>query len=145
MRKYIVASHGNLASGLLSAAQMIIGDLQGISCFDLYDYHSPLEIYEEIDSIVRSNIQNEILILTDLLGGSINNQLLSLCEFGNVQIISGVNLGILLEVYLASDSESVKELAHRAIDMGKKNIQLFNSKIIKDAIIMDGEKEEVLW
>lgn len=40
-----------------------------MKCFDLCDYHSPLEIYEEIRTIVRDYKKDEVLILTDLLGG----------------------------------------------------------------------------
>lgn len=145
MRKFIVASHGNLASGLVSAAQMIIGNVSGMKCFDLCDYHSPLEIYEEIRTIVRDYKKDEVLILTDLLGGSINNQLLDLCEFNHVHVIAGVNLGILLEVYLASENEPCEEVAYRAITMGRENIQLFNRKIVQDTIIKEHEKEETLW
>lgn len=145
MRKFIVASHGNLASGLLSAAQMIIGNIRGVTCYDLLDYHSPLEIYEAIRTVVRNTEDEEILILTDLLGGSINNQLLDLCEYQHVHVIAGVNLGILLEVYLASESEPCEELACRAITLGRENMQLFNREIIRDAIIRDCEKEEALW
>ena len=77
-KKIILASHGRFASGMLSAAKMIIGELEGVDCFDLEDYESPYEIYKNIEQAMKKENDATFLILTDLLGGSVNNQLLEL-------------------------------------------------------------------
>ena len=54
-KKIILASHGRFASGMLSAAKMIIGELKGVDSFDLEDYESPYEIYKNIEENLKNS------------------------------------------------------------------------------------------
>ena len=64
-KKIILASHGRFASGMLSAAKMIIGELEGVDSFDLEDYESPYEIYKNIEQAMKKENDATFLILTD--------------------------------------------------------------------------------
>ena len=46
MQNLILASHGSLAEGMLSAANMIVGDIEGVDAYGLDTYHSPQDIYQ---------------------------------------------------------------------------------------------------
>ena len=143
-KKIILASHGRFASGMLSAAKMIIGELEGVDSFDLEDYESPYEIYENIEQAMKKENEATFLILTDLLGGSVDNQLLELCANKNVYVIAGANLGILLELYLADDNKEIRKIVEDSVKASKQNIRFFGYPI-SDYVDHKELKEASLW
>lgn len=143
-KKIILASHGRFASGMLSAAKMIIGELEGVDSFDLEDYESPYEIYKNIELVMKKENNATFLILTDLLGGSVNNQLLELCANKNVYVIAGANLGILLELYLADDNKEIRKIIEDSVKASKQNIRFFGYPI-SDYVDHKELKEVNLW
>lgn len=129
---------------MLSAAKMIIGELEGVDSFDLEDYESPYEIYKNIEQAMKKENDATFLILTDLLGGSVNNQLLELCANKNVYIIAGANLGILLELYLADDNKEIREIIEDSVKASKQNIRFFGYPI-SDYVDHKELREVNLW
>ena len=59
MRKYIIASHGGLATGMKSAVEMIIGTCGNIECYDLNTYSTPQKIYDAI--LERTELLNQFI------------------------------------------------------------------------------------
>ena len=119
MRHFIVATHACLSQGIQSALDMIIGDIREVSYYCAYvDDHIFFkdELLKEVDTY---SPQDEILIFTDLFGGSVNNELLSLSERSNVYLISGINLILLISMLVASDEEPVEEMIERTIAEAK--------------------------
>ena len=98
MRKLILASHGSLAEGMASAVRMILGDAAELSCFSLDHYVSPQEIGEAVRGLVEAEPETRFLLLSDIKGGSVHNQLFPLCKRPNVQLVSGMNLSLTLEL-----------------------------------------------
>ena len=143
-KKIILASHGRFASGMLSAAKMIIGELKGVDSFDLEDYESPYEIYKNIEHAMKQEKDTVYLILTDLLGGSVNNQLLELCTNKNVYVIAGANLGMLLELYLADDNKKIRTIIKDSVEASKQNIRFFGYPI-NDYVDHEELMEVNLW
>ena len=86
MRKYIIASHGGLATGIKSAVEMIIGTCGNIECYDLNTYSTPQKIYDVILAEIEKNESYEYIIFADIPGGSVYNQLMHLCKFNNVYL-----------------------------------------------------------
>lgn len=103
----ILASHGCLASGMKSAVEMILGPSAFIACYDLERYKTPYEILAEIKGVKGK------IIITDIFGGSVNNTLLELMEH-NI-LISGMNLGLVLEICLHYKDEDIAENIERMI------------------------------
>lgn len=128
MVKVILVSHGNLAPALLQTASEIC-------CFEenrVYAYSVKNGGLEEIGTqITNLSKQDDVLVLADTFGGSGCNTALS-CSSGlnNVCVVCGVNLNMLLAVLNNIDRFALKELAHKAVDDGKKAV--FNAtEIIK--------------
>lgn len=122
-----VTTHGDLCNGLLHAAQMIIGEQEGIEAVSLDengvdDFTSRLE--EKLDELVEK--YNQVLVLCDLKGGTPCNQSLkySLMNEGKVKVVAGVNLPMLIEASLGrSNVADLDELASLASDSGKQSIE----------------------
>ena len=102
------------------------------------------DLYEDVKSSVIANSETEYVLMTDLLGGSVNNLLMQLCEYKNVFVVTGMNLGLLLELYLSSENEQTKVAALKAIESSKNNIRLF-AYPINEYVEQSEQKEVNLW
>jgi len=120
MVEIVLVSHGSLASALLETAS-------DICCFEQNRVHCCSvknggleEISTKITALAK---YDEVLILADTFGGSCCNVALS-CSgpLKNVCVVCGVNLNMLLAVLNNMNRLSLKELAQKAIDDGKKAV-----------------------
>ena len=92
MANIILASHGELAKGMLHSASMIIGDLtKGVEVFCLYPGQNPQDYADQLRLKIE-NSRDAWIILADILGGSVHTALSQLTAFGDVTILSGMNL-----------------------------------------------------
>jgi len=132
-------SHGDLSSGILNSIKLIAGDIDNVEAMQLYPGGDPKDLVNKIEQDIKSNIETQIIIFTDLKGGSVHNAMISLCVHENVNIISGFNLGMVLDTVLSSETDQVKELTERAVDIGRNNIELFNKRVIEKLLEEGGE------
>lgn len=126
----ILTGHGNFASGLSSSLSLIAGIPENYRSVDFLPEDSVDILTDKIKSAIKE-LDNceEILILTDLVGGSPYNVSVKLRLDGNlekIQVISGVNLGCLIETSIAVGSaENVKELASISLKSIKDQAMIF--------------------
>lgn len=96
MRKIIIASHGKLAEGFVSTVKFFAGE-QNISFICAYVDNRSLE--DKITSILNDiKEDDELIVFTDLLGGSVNRAFLSYLNREHTHIIAGTNLAVILEI-----------------------------------------------
>lgn len=121
--KVLVLTHGSLAQKLVETAQLILGDSTGIDYMNMPEDFDMEKYKNMITEIILDN-QEGILILTDLLGGSpflIASQIV--CKyFDRVEIVSGCNMNMLLELRSHIENETIVELKKIAMDAGKNGI-----------------------
>ena len=137
MRHVILASHGNLARGMVDTIGMIVGEVGNLSTFVLErDDMDPIsnQVRRELDSFDSSD---EVIICTDRVGSSVNNDMAGLLgDYPNVTLISGMNLPLVITLALdegPSTEEEMDEIIAQAAD-GIKNC----SKVLR----MQEEDEE---
>lgn len=131
----LITTHGNLGSELIKAAELIRGSLKGVMHVSIDQTKGVEEIKREISSSIKKIDQGKgVLILTDLFGGTPSNISLSFLKEGKVEVITGVNLPMLLKLPDIRDSVSLKECAQLVKDYGVKNISLaseiLNMKVV---------------
>lgn len=114
MNKIIIGTHGDFGKELLKTAEMIIGPLENVQAFSLLPGMEMTEYRELILSSLDS--ENNYIALVDLFGGTPSNTIASFLMDYNFEIISGVNLPMLLEVYSNLNGEETCELKVRALD-----------------------------
>ena len=108
MATIILASHGELSQGLKQTAAMIIGDHSNISAFR--DEDQPMT--EQIQNILAKVDLADTYILTDILGGSVNNDLLrGVQEHPDLELIAGMNLPLVITLATQVNRVSQEELA----------------------------------
>ncbi len=119
----VVVTHGQLASELVAAAEMIVGEIEHIIpvCIGCHDDVS--EAREEIAKILGTlDATQGILILTDMFGGTPSNLAISFMDQYRVEVITGVNLPMIIKAASQADGETAASLAQKICEKGKSNI-----------------------
>jgi fructoselysine and glucoselysine-specific PTS system IIA component len=99
MNTIILASHGELSQGMKQTAAMIIGSDEHIHAFSAFrDEDEPIS--EQVKRILEKQTSTAaIYILTDILGGSVNNDLLALVQqYPNAHLLTGMNLPLVIGI-----------------------------------------------
>ncbi|HFB83697.1 PTS sugar transporter subunit IIA [Thermosulfuriphilus ammonigenes] len=127
----VVVTHGRLAEELVLAAAFIMGGLEGVVGVGI-DPNEPLEELKEriLQAIRKVNDGEGVLVLTDMFGGTPSNICLAFLEEGRVEVVSGVNLPMIIKA-AQSLKRPLPELAKVVAEAGKKSIskasELLNS------------------
>ncbi|MDD5167790.1 MAG: PTS sugar transporter subunit IIA [Syntrophales bacterium] len=130
----LITTHGELGSELIKAAELIKGPMKGIFHISVDQTKGLEDIKKEINSAIKKLDQGKgVLILTDLFGGTPSNVSLSFMKEGKVEVVTGVNLPMLLKLSDVREKMQLKEFAHYIKDYGIKNIcvasEILNKKI----------------
>ncbi|TDI38565.1 MAG: PTS sugar transporter subunit IIA [Acidobacteria bacterium] len=124
----VVVTHGQLARELVSAAEMIIGEIPNVTAVSIGWHESPDDAQREIEqAILYADSGKGTVVLTDMFGGTPSNLSLTFLEKGRVEVVTGVNLPMLIR--LASlreeeDGDDLLELAAEGAREGKDSIYL---------------------
>jgi mannose PTS system EIIA component len=121
----VIVTHGNLSRDLLEVTELIVGACPSISAVTIRPEEGIAEIAKKVEAAVKTADRgNGILILTDLFGGTPSNVSLSFLLDDKVEVLSGVNLPMLIKIASYLEAANLKDLAKLARDAGKKNISL---------------------
>lgn len=120
----LVVSQGRLAAELVDAATRIVGSTDGIVAVSLEWDTDAAAARESIGAALESlGPTTGTLILTDMFGGTPTNVSLTFLEAGRVEIVTGVNLPMLVKLTsLQGSSEPLVEIARQVRDRGQKSV-----------------------
>ncbi|HEV8316777.1 MAG TPA: PTS sugar transporter subunit IIA [Vicinamibacterales bacterium] len=119
----VVVTHGHLATELLNAAETIVGDLPRFTALSIGWHEDVRDAREEIaQAIERVQGESGVLLLTDMFGGTPTNLGLTFLEHGRVEVISGVNLPMLIKVASMTDRVDLLEVARELREHGRNAI-----------------------
>lgn len=135
----VIVSHGNLANELVAAAETVIGNLEHITAVSIGWNDNVESAKEEISQAIKK-VSNGggVLILTDMFGGTPTNISAMFIAESGVEIVTGVNLPMVIKLASQSKELSLSELAKEVEETGKQAIYsagelLMPPKIKKDA------------
>jgi fructoselysine and glucoselysine-specific PTS system IIA component len=129
MRKFLIATHGSFAAGIKSSLEMIIGSTENLYTIQAYTEGNK-SIAEELDQVMKEiSDDDDLIIFTDLAGGSITNQVLQTALKKNVYIIAGVNLPLLLDIVLSDPETGVTEVIETGISNARDQIVFVNKML----------------
>ncbi|HUP46694.1 MAG TPA: PTS sugar transporter subunit IIA [Thermoanaerobaculia bacterium] len=122
----MIVTHGNLAHELLNAAHQIEADTSGIEAVPLEWNDTVDEAREKIRmALERVGSDRDVIIFTDMFGGTPSNISLSFLEKGRVEIVTGVNLPMIVKFAMVKqESKDVSTLAHVISEKGSKAIRV---------------------
>lgn len=129
--KVILASHGQLASGLKSSIEIILGQQEHLYALDMYIDEETLE--EKVQSILaRTDKDEKVTVLTDVFGGSVNQKMIKLFDLNKVNILTGMNLPMLLELLTANLDELDSTKINNIIASTKDQVIYVNDYLATD-------------
>jgi PTS system mannose-specific IIA component len=121
----IIVSHGKLAEELLNALTIILGEIVNMEAISIGWYDDVEDSKRKINqSLKRVDQKNGVLIFTDMFGGTPSNLSFSFLKDDRIEIITGVNLPMLIKFVSLQRSNKLKEVAKKVVEQGKKNIHL---------------------
>jgi len=128
----VVVTHCHLGKELISAAELVVGEeLRQFQSVSIDPKEESEEIREKIMAAIRKVDEGQgVLILTDMYGGTPSNISLSFLEERRIEVITGVNLPMLLKLATYHDEMDLEALATFITEYGQKNINLA-SEVLK--------------
>jgi len=121
----VIVTHGNLARDLVEVTEVIVGSCSGVIPVTIQPEEGIAEIARKVESAIKAADRGSgVLILTDLFGGTPSNVSLSFLQEDKVEVLSGINLPMLIKIATNCDASDLKELARLGKAAGKKNISL---------------------
>jgi PTS system mannose-specific IIA component len=129
----VVVTHGQLATELLNAAEMIVGDLPRFTAVSI-GWHDEVTVAREVIARAIARVQTDagVLVLTDMFGGTPSNLGLSFLEEGRVELVTGVNLPMLIKLAKAPDRAPLRDLARSLCDHGRAAIRVASDLLRAD-------------
>ena len=128
----VVVSHGKLARELVRATEHVVGEQE-------YFRSISIEAEDDIDArreqiretVAACNTGKGVIIVTDMFGGTPSNLAMSIMNSGNIEVISGVNLPMLIKLAEVRDDLPLAEAAQTAADAGRRYINIASELLAK--------------
>jgi PTS system mannose-specific IIA component len=119
----VVVTHGQLAIELVNAAEMIVGDLPQFTAVSIGWHDDVNDAREDIaQAIERVRGEEGVLLLTDMFGGTPSNLGMTFLETDRLEVITGVNLPMLIKLASLRRSSDLLAVAQEMRDHGRNAI-----------------------
>jgi PTS system mannose-specific IIA component len=119
----VVVTHGQLATELVNAAEMIVGDLPQFTAVSIGWHDDVNDAREDIaQAIERVRGEEGVLVLTDMFGGTPSNIGMTFLETDRVEVITGVNLPMLIKLASLRQSSNLLAVAQQMREHGRNAI-----------------------
>tara|TARA_R110000787_G_scaffold1489_5_gene6125 strand:+ start:4773 stop:5192 length:420 start_codon:yes stop_codon:yes gene_type:complete len=128
----VVVSHGKLARELVAATEHVVGEQP---CFRSISIEVEDDIEARRDQIRETakscDSGRGVIILTDMFGGTPSNLAMSIMSAGNIEVLSGVNLPMLIKLAEVRETLSLAEASKVAAEAGRKYISIASELLAK--------------
>ena len=130
----LITTHGNLGNELIKSAELIKGRLENTIHISVDQTKDVEGLKKEISLAIKKLDKGKgVLILTDLFGGTPSNISLSFMKEDKVEVLTGVNLPMLLKLSETREDRTLREFACLIKNYGEKNIMLASEILSKKA------------
>jgi PTS system mannose-specific IIA component len=135
----VIVSHGKVANELVAAAEAVVGNVAHIAAVSI-GWHDDVEMAKDAISRAIATVSggNGVLLLTDMFGGTPTNIAAMFLKDKEVEIVTGVNLPMVIKLASGTGAETLREMAREVEEQGKEaicqaGVLLSPQKIKKDA------------
>jgi PTS system mannose-specific IIA component len=121
----LVVTHGHLGQELVAAAEMIVGEISHIRAVSIGWHDDVNDAHNDIEKRI-AEVENGkgVLILTDMFGGTPSNIALSFHDPGKVDVVTGVNLPMIIKIASQKEGDTLDSLARIVRDQGRSSIAM---------------------
>ena len=128
----LIVTHGDLGTELLRTAQEIVGKFPGVEAVSVQASEQIDKARKKIEAALqRVSDGSGVLILTDLFGGTPSNLVLSYLDAGRLEVVTGVNLPMLMKLPSLRDERDLRVLADNLAKYGQRNILVASEFLAK--------------
>ncbi len=121
----LIITHCQLAKEIVDAAEFITGPIEAVEYISIETPTDSKRIIEEIKEKVKTLDQgNGILVLTDMFGGTPSNLALSFLRKGSIEVVTGINLPMVIAVAHNRKNQDLEKIAETAKNAGRRSISL---------------------
>ncbi len=118
----VIVTHGRLGAELITTAEFILGRIENAHSVSIDVQSSPETMRKQIEQAIKKADHGQgVLLLTDMFGGTPSNLSLSFLAAGKVEVLTGVNLPMLIKLTQSRDG-NLKETAQAVGEYGRKSI-----------------------
>lgn len=130
MKQILLCTHGNFAIGCKHSLEMIAGELANVHVVSVQMEDHVDDVSMKIEGFINGFPNDAKIIVTDIPGGSPTQAAFKyIASEKQVFVLTGLNLGLLLELVLSSD-EDVEQLIRTSIERGKDTMQFLNDAFV---------------
>lgn len=132
--KIILVSHGKLAKGMKDTVEMIAGQQENLEAYEAYENGTSDDSFiNDLKNSLASSKNDDVIVVTDVLGGSVNNEATQLLkDHPNLTILTGMNLPLIITLVTTVNSGISDEKLSEAIDEGKKGVLSVNKLMTEE-------------
>jgi mannose PTS system EIIA component len=121
----LVVTHGHLGQELVAAAEMIVGEISHIKAVSIGWHDDVNDARKDIEGrITEVDGGSGVLLLTDMFGGTPSNIALSFHDPGKVDVLTGVNLPMIIKIAAQREGDTLESLARIVRDLGRSSISM---------------------
>lgn len=130
----VVVSHGKLSKELVAATEHVVGEQPRFRSISIEAEDDIEARRDQIRETAKAcDIGRGVIILTDMFGGTPSNLAMSIMNSGNIEVISGVNLPMLIKLADVRAELSLPEAARVAADAGRRYINIASELLAKSS------------
>ncbi len=121
----VLVTHGRLAEEFADALEHVVGPQANIACICI-GAEDDMEIRRQdiIESVKKVDQGKGVVLLTDMFGGTPSNLAISVLDYGEVEVIAGINLPMLIKLASLRESHDMRSAVKEAQDAGRKYINV---------------------
>jgi PTS system mannose-specific IIA component len=121
----VLVTHPHLGEEFIRSAEMICGKLPRVLTVSIDTRKEVEELRRGIAEALKKVDEGDgVLILTDMFGGTPSNMSLAFLQENRVEVLTGLNLPMMIKISNCREGRSLKELARMVKEAGQKNINL---------------------
>lgn len=126
MRKIIIVSHDRFAEGIRSTLEMIMGSQKNVISLCAYT-EEQINFKAKIKEIIENKAdEDEIILCTDIFGGSVNNELMEFTEIKDVHLVAGINVSFLIQLTVSDTTIPAAHVIRSCVDEAKMGFSYCN-------------------
>ena len=122
MTGLVVVTHAGLATSLIAAATMITGSSSGCEAVELHADDPADGLVARIAEALKTVGTDGAIIMTDMFGGTPSNAAMSFLQEGKIEVVTGVNLPMMVEFFSRRERMSLEELCGSLLRCGRESV-----------------------
>ncbi|GAB1534922.1 PTS sugar transporter [Geovibrio sp. ADMFC3] len=119
----VLVTHGRFGEELKKSAEMILGSQEGVETISMEYGSSLADVADEIEKIIARYEESGAIVFTDMFGGSPSNVAMAYLGAKNVEVVSGVNLPMLIKALgMRRENKSIRVMCNECAESARQSI-----------------------